>query len=140
MKGKNLVKAPGELYAPTPNGTVVSADGVRDYKQGKMQEAINQELVDMSEETREIASKAANSASSMENVVEVLRNQGEQDIATALEHEARIENNESDIEKLQEQLSNYTIVEKTEAEMETIIDNDEADNNTLYLIPEEEDE
>ncbi len=27
MKGKNLVKTPGELYAPTPGGTVVSADG-----------------------------------------------------------------------------------------------------------------
>ena len=34
MKGKNLVKIPGELYAPTPNGTVVSADGVKDYRLG----------------------------------------------------------------------------------------------------------
>lgn len=38
MKGKNLVKTPGELYAPTSNGTVVSTNGVRDYRLGKMQE------------------------------------------------------------------------------------------------------
>lgn len=140
MKGKNLVKTPGELYAPTANGVVVSADGVRDYKQGKMQEVINQEVIDTANKAKDIAAQAAGSASSMENVVSVLREQGKQDIATALEHEARIEASENNIDKLQEQLSNYTLVEKSEAEMESIIENDEVDNNTLYLIPEEEDE
>ena len=104
MKGKNLVKTPGELYAPTAGGVVVSADGV------------------------------------MENIVEILKEQGEQDIATVLEHEVRIEHNEQDIAQLQEQLGDYTIVESSEAEIEQLIEDDEADPNTLYLIPEEEEE
>lgn len=140
MKGKNLVKTPGELYAPTSNGVVVSADGVKDYRQNRTQEDINQEVVFTANEAKSIAAQAASSASSMENIVLTLRAQGEQDIATALEHEIRIGNNENDIDRLQEQLSGYILTEKSEAEMEDIINNDEADSNTLYLIPEEEDE
>lgn len=140
MKGKNLVKIPGELYAPTPNGTVVSADGVKDYRLGKMQEDVNREVVETAEEAKRIAAQAAGSASSMENIVEVLKQQGEQDIATALDHEARLQGSETDIEKLQAQLSDYKFVEKTEAEMEAIIENDEAEPNVLYLVPEEEEE
>lgn len=140
MKGKNLVKIPGELYAPTPNGTVVSADGVRDYRLGKMQEDVNREVVETAEEAKEIAARAASSASSMENIVDILKEQGEQDIATALDHEVRLQDNEDNISKLQEQLSEYTLIEKTEAEMEAIIENDEAEPNVLYLVPEEEEE
>lgn len=140
MKGKNLVKIPGELYAPTPSGTVVSADGVKDYRLGKMQEDVNREVVETAEEAKRIAAQAAGSASSMENIVEVLKQQGEQDIATALDHEVRLQGNETDIEKLQAQLSDYKFVEKTEAEMEAIIENDEAEPNVLYLVPEEEEE
>lgn len=140
MKGKNLVKIPGELYAPTPNGTVVSADGVRDYRLGKMQEDVNREVVETAEEAKEIAARAASSASSMENIVDILKEQGEQDIATALDHEVRLQDNEDSISKLQEQLSEYTLIEKTEAEMEAIIENDEAEPNVLYLVPEEEEE
>lgn len=140
MKGKNLVKIPGELYAPTPNGTVVSADGVKDYRLGKMQEDVNREVVETAEEAKEIAARAASSASSMENIVDILKEQGEQDIATALDHEVRLQDNEDSISKLQEQLSEYTLIEKTEAEMEAIIENDEAEPNVLYLVPEEEEE
>lgn len=56
------------------------------------------------QEAKDIAQNTAQSASSMENIVGVLKEQGEQDIATVLEHEARIKHNEQDIAKLQEQL------------------------------------
>lgn len=140
MKGKNLVKTPGELYAPTADGVVVSADGVKDYRKNKTQEALNQEILDIAQEAKDIAQDAAGSASSMKNIVEILKEQGEQDIATVLEHEARIEHNEQDIAKLQEQLGDYIIKESSEAEIGQLIENDEADPNTLYLIPEEEEE
>lgn len=140
MKGTNLVKVPGELYSPTGEGVVVSADGVKDYNQGKTQETINQELVQEAAETREIAQHAADSASSMENIIDTLKQQGEQDIATALEHEIRLREAESNINTLQDQLGNYSIKESSEAEIENLIATDTADANTLYLIPEETEE
>ena len=47
MKGKVLIKAPGELYSPTTEGVLVSADGVRDYRLNKNQEQINQEFEEL---------------------------------------------------------------------------------------------
>lgn len=47
MKGKVLIKAPGELYSPTTGGVLVSADGVRDYRLNKNQEQINQEFEEL---------------------------------------------------------------------------------------------
>ena len=63
-----------------------------------------QEILNIAQEAKDIAQNTAQSASSMENIVGVLKEQGEQEIATVLEHEARIEHNEQDIAKLQEQL------------------------------------
>lgn len=47
MKGNILIKAPGELYSPTTEGVLVSADGVRDYRLNKNQEQINQEFEEL---------------------------------------------------------------------------------------------
>lgn len=47
MKGNVLIKAPGELYSPTTEGVLVSADGVRDYRLNKNQEQINQEFEEL---------------------------------------------------------------------------------------------
>lgn len=138
MKGRNLVKAPGELYAPTPEGVVVSADGVKDYRQNKMQEEINQEVVNTANEAKEIAQDAASSASSMENIVNVLREQGEQDIATALDHEARIQDNEADIETLQGQVGNLKLTCISEEDYENLKASGELEPNTLYFTAEEE--
>ena len=140
MKGKNLVKTPGELYAPTAGGTVVSADGVHDYRQGKKQEVINQELIQQGNETREIASRAAQSSSSMENIIQVLQQQGEQDIATALEHESRIEQNEGSIQTLQGQVGNLKLVCIGEEDYEELKASGGLDSNTLYFTAEEEEE
>lgn len=140
MKGKNLVKTPGELYAPTVGGVVVSADGVRDYKQNKFQETINQELVDMSDETRKIADKAASSSASISNIVSVLEEHGEETLADVLNLEDRVEDAESTIEDLKSQLGKYAILESTEAAYEALSTNNLTNNNTLYLIPEEESE
>lgn len=138
MKGKNLVKTPGELYAPTVGGVVASADGIKDYKQGKFQETINQELVDISEETRKIADKAASSSASIANIVSVLEEHSEENLADVLQLEDRMEDAESSIGDLQEQLGKYAIVESSETAYETLVNNDQTDNNTLYLIPEED--
>lgn len=138
MKGKNLVKTPGELYAPTAGGVVASADGIKDYRQGKFQETINQELVDMSEETRKIADKAASSSASIANIVSVLEEHSEENLADVLQLEDRMEDAESSIEDLQTQLGKYAIVESSETAYETLVNNDQTDNNTLYLIPEED--
>lgn len=137
MKGKNLVKTPGELYAPTPGGVVVSADGVKDYRHGKMQEDINQEVVETANEAKSIAEQAAQSASSMENIVQILKQQGEQDIATVLEHEARIEQNERDIATIQDQIGDTKLRIVTEEEYQEMADNDQLDANTLYFTSEE---
>lgn len=138
MKGKNLVKVPGELYAPTPGGVVTSADGIKDYRLGKMQETINKEVVDTANEAKEIAEQAANSASSMENIVQVLREQGEQDIATALDQEARIQSNTTEVNKLKGQLGNLNLVCISEDDYEELVANGELDNNTIYFTAEEE--
>lgn len=140
MRGNNPIKVPGELYAPTVEGVLVSADGVRDYIQRKSQETLNQDLINESAQTRQIAAQAAASAASMENIITILQNLGEQDVARALQHEVRIQHNETGIAQLQSQLGDYIITEVTEAEMEALIEDDEADDNTLYLIPEEEEE
>lgn len=140
MKGKNLVKTSGELYAPTVAGTVVSADGVHDYIQGKKQEQINQEVVAEAKEAKKIAEKTAASTTSMENVVEILEKNGKQDIATALTHEIRIEANENNIQKVQSQLGNYTLIEVDEETMESLIANNQTDSNTLYFVSEVEEE
>lgn len=140
MKGNNLIKVPGELSAPTAEGVVVSADGVKDYIQRKSQETLNQEFITESAETRQIATQAAASAASMENIITILQSLGEQDVARALQHEVRIQHNEQDIAQLQSQIGDYIITEVTEAEMEALIENDETDENTLYLIPEEEED
>lgn len=47
MKGNVLIKAPGELYSPTTEGVLVSADGVKDYRLNKNQEQINQEFEEL---------------------------------------------------------------------------------------------
>lgn len=138
MKGKNLVKAPGELYAPTVGGVVASADGIRDYKQGKFQETLNQELVDLANETREIANKAANSSASIANIVEVLEEHNEENLADVLRLEDRMEDTEKDVGSIKAQIGKYTIKEVSEAEYEGLVSNDLTDVNTLYLIPEEE--
>ena len=140
MKGNNLIKIPGELYAPTAEGVVVSADGVKDYVQRKTQETLNQDLITEAAETRQIAAQAAASAASMENIITILQSLGEQDIARALQHEVRIQQNERDITQLQLQIGDYTLTEVTEAQMETLIENDPADPDTIYLVPEEEEE
>lgn len=138
MKGKNLVKTPGELYAPTVGGVVASADGIRDYKQGKFQETLNQELVDLANETREIANKAASSSASIANIVEVLEEHNEENLADVLRLEDRMEDTEKDVESIKAQIGKYTIKEVSEAEYEGLVSNDLTDVNTLYLIPEEE--
>lgn len=46
MKGNHLVKTPGELYSPTEEGIVASADGIYDYIQKKKQETINSEIIE----------------------------------------------------------------------------------------------
>ena len=43
MKGSVTIPIGGELESRATDGRVVSADGVYDYVQGKMQEVINQE-------------------------------------------------------------------------------------------------
>lgn len=139
-KGRNLVKVPGELYSPTPGGVVTSADGVKDYRLNKNQEQINQELTESVNEAVRTAEQAASSASSMENVVARLREQGEQDIATALEHESRIESNEEDISTLKGQLGDVNIVILTEEEYEELVLNNQLDPNTLYFTSEENSE
>lgn len=138
MKGNNLVKVPGELYAPTSKGRVVSADGVYDYIQGKNQEQINEQVVETSEEAKQIAQQAAASASSMENIVNVLRDQGEQDIATALDHEARIQSNTSKVNKLVNQLGDYAIILLSESEYEELVASGELDSKALYFTYEDE--
>ena len=140
MKGNNLVKVPGELYAPTSKGRVVSADGVYDYIQGKNQEQINEQVIGTSEEAKQIAQQAASSASSMENIVNVLRDQGEQDVATALDHEVRIQSNTTKVNKLETQLGNYAIVVLSESDYEELKANGELNANTLYFTHEDETE
>lgn len=46
MKGSVTIPVGGELESRATDGVIVSADGVYDYVQGKMQEVINQEVLD----------------------------------------------------------------------------------------------
>lgn len=137
MKGKNLVKTPGELYAPTPGGTVVSADGVRDYNQNKNQETINVELTEKIDQALEDVEDVKRSNDLTANVVAILEEHQNDDLGEVLQLNKRVGTNEHDISGLKTQLGNYNIRKVTEAEYEAMSDA-EKDENTLYFIEEEE--
>lgn len=137
MKGKNLVKTPGELYAPTPGGTVVSADGVRDYNQNKNQETINTELTEKIDKALEDVEDVKRSNDLTANVVKILEEHQNDDLGAVLQLNERVGTNEHDISSLKTQLGNYNIRKVTEAEYEAMSDA-EKDANTLYFIEEEE--
>lgn len=137
MKGKNLVKTPGELYAPTPGGTVVSADGVRDYNQNKNQETINAELTKKIDQALDDVEDVKRSNDLTANVVKILEEHQNDDLGEVLQLNERIGTNEHDISGLKTQLGNYNIRKVTEAEYEAMSDA-EKDENTLYFIEEEE--
>ena len=137
MKGKNLVKTPGELYAPTPGGTVVSADGVRDYNQNKNQETINTELTKKIDQALEDVEDVKRSNDLTANVVKILEEHQNDDLGEVLKLNERVGTNEHDISGLKTQLGNYNIRKVTEAEYEAMSDA-EKDGNTLYFIEEEE--
>ena len=138
MKGKNLVKTPGELYAPTPNGTVVSADGVRDYQQGKNQETINAELQAKIDQALADVEDVKESNDLTANVVALLEEHQNDDLGEVLQLNERVGESENDIDELQGQLNGYSIRKVTEAEYEAMSDEDK-DPNTLYFTEEEED-
>ncbi len=137
MKGKNLVKTPGELYAPTPGGTVVSADGVRDYNQNKNQETINTELTEKIDKALEDVEDVKRSNDLTANVVKILEEHQNDDLGEVLKLNERVGTNEQNISGLKTQLGNYNIRKVTEAEYEAMSDA-EKDGNTLYFIEEEE--
>lgn len=137
MKGKNLVKTPGELYAPTPGGTVVSADGVRDYNQNKNQETINTELTEKIDKALENVEDVKKSNDLTANVVKILEEHQNDDLGEVLKLNERVGTNEQNISGLKTQLGNYNIRKVTEAEYEAMSDA-EKDGNTLYFIEEEE--
>ena len=136
MKGKNLVKIPGELYAPTPGGTVVSADGVRDYNQNKNQETINTELTEKIDKALEDVEDVKRSNDLTANVVKILEEHQNDDLGEVLKLNERVGTNEQNISGLKTQLGNYNIRKVTEAEYEAMSDA-EKDENTLYFIEEE---
>ena len=137
MKGKNLVKTPGELYAPTPGGTVVSADGVKDYNQNKNQETINTELTEKIDKALEDVEDVKRSNDLTANVVKILEEHQNDDLGEVLQLNERVGTNEQDISGLKTQLGNYNIRKVTEAEYEAMSDA-EKDGNTLYFTEEEE--
>lgn len=137
MKGKNLVKTPGELYAPTPGGTVVSADGVKDYNQNKNQETINTELTKKIDKALEDVEDVKRSNDLTANVVKILEEHQNDDLGEVLKLNERVGTNEQNISGLKTQLGNYNIRKVTEAEYEAMSDA-EKDGNTLYFIEEEE--
>ena len=137
MKGKNLVKTPGELYAPTPGGTVVSADGVRDYNQNKNQETINAELTEKIDQALDDVQDVKRSNDLTANVVKILEEHQNDDLGEVLQLNERVGTNEQDISGLKTQLGNYNIRKVTEAEYEAMSDA-EKDENTLYFTEEEE--
>lgn len=137
MKGKNLIKTPGELYAPTPGGTVVSADGVRDYNQNKNQETINTELTEKIDKALEDVEDVKKSNDLTANVVKILEEHQNDDLGEVLKLNERVGTNEQNISGLKTQLGNYNIRKVTEAEYEAMSDA-EKDGNTLYFIEEEE--
>lgn len=137
MKGKNLVKTPGELYAPTPGGTVVSADGVRDYNQNKNQETINAELTEKIDQALVDVEDVKRSNDLTANVVAILEEHQNDDLGEVLQLNERVGTNEQDISGLKTQLGNYNIRKVTEAEYEAMSDA-EKDENTLYFTEEEE--
>lgn len=137
MKGKNLVKTPGELYAPTPGGTVVSADGVRDYNQNKNQETINTELTEKIDKALEDVEDVKRSNDLTANVVKILEEHQNDDLGEVLKLNERVGTNEQGISGLKTQLGNYNIRKVTEAEYKAMSDA-EKDENTLYFIEEEE--
>ena len=148
MKGNHLVKTPGEFYSPTPQGVVVSADGVRDYILQKSQEQINAELTETATEAKQAARNAVESAATMENIASLLRDSGSQygDIATFLESQARLEQNERDIQDIQDALDDYAdrrnsqmeyIILANEQAYEQLVQHGQIDNDVFYIIPEE---
>ena len=138
MKGKNLVKTPGELYAPTPNGVVVSADGVRDYKQQKSQETINEELTQKIDDTLKDVEEVKRTNDLTANVVAILEEHQNDDLGEVLQLNTRVGVAETNIGKLQNQMGDYKLQALTEAEYDAIPDEDK-DENTLYFVEEEED-
>lgn len=137
MKGKNLVKTPGELYAPTPNGIVVSADGVRDYKQEKNQETINEELTEKIDNALEDVEEVKRSNDLTANVVAILEEHQNDDLGEVLQLNTRVGLAEEDIDELQNQMGDYKLQALTESEYDAMSD-DEKDENTLYFVEEEE--
>lgn len=138
MKGKNLVKTPGELYAPTPNGVVVSADGVRDYKQKKSQETINGELTQKIDDALEDVEEVRRTNDLTANIVTILEEHQNDDLGEVLRLNTRVGVNENDIDELQNQMGGYKLQTLTEAEYDAMPDEDK-DENTLYFVEEEED-
>ena len=137
MKGKNLVKTPGELYAPTPGDTVVSADGIRDYNQNKNQETINAELTKKIDQALDDVKDVKRSNDLTANVVKILEEHQNDDLGEVLQLNERVGTNEQNISGLKTQLGNYNIRKVTEAEYEAMSDA-EKDENTLYFTEEEE--
>ena len=133
MKGKNLVKTPGELYAPTQNGVVVSADGVKDYKQDKNQEEINLDLINRVKTALDIAEDVKQHNDITANIINYFKSHENEDLGDVLSLHQRVEDNTTNIVSLQNKINGYTIVVLTESEYEAL---EEKDENTLYFIEE----
>ena len=135
MKGGNAIEIPGELYAPTKNGVVVSAEGVKDYRQGKNQETINADLLDKVDNALEIAEDVKQTNDLTANVAAILLEHGDegQTLKDILDLNSVVGQNTSAISLLQAQLNSYNIVVLTEEEYDAL---EETDNNTLYFIEE----
>ena len=138
MKGNHLVKTPGEFYSPTPQGVVVSADGVKDYLRGMKQEDLNTQIINNSSQALEIAQRTANSAASIDNIVTTLREHGDSDLASVLNLEQRTEDNEDAVQALQGQIGNLNLRCVSEEEYEQMQENETLDSNTIYFTAEQE--
>lgn len=137
MKGKinKLVKTPGELYAPTQDGVVVSADGVKDYIQNKNQEQINSDVINKVKTALDIVEDVKRTNDLTANVINYFETHENYDVADVLELNARVGQNTNLIAELQSKINGYTIVVLTEDEYEAL---EEKDVNTLYFIEEVE--
>ena len=138
MRGRNLVKTPGELYSPAPNGVVVSADGVMDYIRMTRQEDINTQVIQTSSDALSLAQDTARSAASIDNIANVLRESGNGDLAAVLNLEQRTENNEYAVQELQGQVGNLSLRCVSEEEYEQMTEEGTLDSNTIYFTAEQE--
>lgn len=135
MKGGNAIEIPGELYAPTKNGVVVSAEGVKDYRRSKSQEELNTDLLNKVNNALEIAEDVKQTNDLTANVAAILLEHGDegQTLKDILDLNSVVGQNTSAISSLQAQLNSYNIVVLTEEEYDAL---EETDNNTLYFIEE----